>query len=174
MQKICIKCGHVNTAATGAVLEPCPGCGAIYSRVEAAALLAEKGAEPVRRVVLAPPSLSTSPTAGAPRTTPFIPAAQESSSFVERMREASLYPTFRSLVRLFYLLWLVLAVVCLCSGAATFVFGEGTRRILGPLFGLFFALFFYFVAKVSTEMSLMLADMSDATVRMAERQEATR
>lgn len=36
MQKACLKCSHVNAAATGAELEPCPRCGAIYSKVEAA------------------------------------------------------------------------------------------------------------------------------------------
>lgn len=36
MQKTCLKCGHVNAAASGAELEACPACGAIYSRVEEA------------------------------------------------------------------------------------------------------------------------------------------
>lgn len=35
MQRNCLKCGHVNSQATGDALEECPGCGAIYSRVEA-------------------------------------------------------------------------------------------------------------------------------------------
>lgn len=36
MIETCLKCGHVNNAATGAELDPCPQCGAIYSKVEAA------------------------------------------------------------------------------------------------------------------------------------------
>ena len=36
MLKHCLKCGHANPCATGAELEACPECGAIYSRVEAA------------------------------------------------------------------------------------------------------------------------------------------
>ena len=36
MLKHCLKCGHANPDATGAELEACPECGAIYSRVEAA------------------------------------------------------------------------------------------------------------------------------------------
>ena len=36
MLKHCLKCGHANPCATGAELDACPECGAIYSRVEAA------------------------------------------------------------------------------------------------------------------------------------------
>lgn len=36
MQRTCPKCSHVNPAATGAELDACPECGAIYSRVDAA------------------------------------------------------------------------------------------------------------------------------------------
>lgn len=36
MLKHCLKCGHANPCATGAELDACPQCGAIYSRVEAA------------------------------------------------------------------------------------------------------------------------------------------
>lgn len=35
-QKICLKCCHVNSRPTGDPMEACPGCGAIYSRMEAA------------------------------------------------------------------------------------------------------------------------------------------
>lgn len=34
MERTCLKCGFFHTAATGAELEECPKCGAIYSRVE--------------------------------------------------------------------------------------------------------------------------------------------
>ena len=37
MNRTCLKCGNVNAAATGSELEACPVCGAINSRVEAAA-----------------------------------------------------------------------------------------------------------------------------------------
>ncbi len=36
MLKHCLKCGHANPSATGAELDACPECGAIYSRVETA------------------------------------------------------------------------------------------------------------------------------------------
>ena len=45
MQRTCLKCRHVNAAATGDALEACPSCGAIYSKVERAH--AERQAETV-------------------------------------------------------------------------------------------------------------------------------
>lgn len=36
MQRSCLKCNYVNDESTGKALEPCPQCGAIYSKVEAA------------------------------------------------------------------------------------------------------------------------------------------
>lgn len=36
MKRTCAKCGWVNTEASGVSTETCPGCGAIYSKVEAA------------------------------------------------------------------------------------------------------------------------------------------
>lgn len=35
MERTCLKCGRVNPEATGSEGEPCPGCGAIYAKVEA-------------------------------------------------------------------------------------------------------------------------------------------
>lgn len=78
-----------------------------------------------------------------------------------------MYPTFRSLVRLVYVLWLVFAALALVGGFGSLVFGSGAARILGPMVGLFFAFFFYFIGKICSEMSLMLADLSDAAVRIA-------
>lgn len=34
MQRECLKCSHVNAASNGSDTEPCPQCGAIYSKVE--------------------------------------------------------------------------------------------------------------------------------------------
>lgn len=36
MERTCLKCGVRNEAASGSELEACPGCGAIYSKVERA------------------------------------------------------------------------------------------------------------------------------------------
>lgn len=40
----CLKCGHLNAESTGSELEPCPACGAIYSRVEATRAAEQKKA----------------------------------------------------------------------------------------------------------------------------------
>lgn len=47
MLKICQKCGNANPSATGAELEACPACGAIYSRVEAAIVAKARSATAV-------------------------------------------------------------------------------------------------------------------------------
>ncbi len=44
MMRTCQKCGHMNAAATGAELEACPECGAIYSRVASAMAAKMQGA----------------------------------------------------------------------------------------------------------------------------------
>ncbi len=59
MQKSCLKCGHVNPTAMGAELEPCPQCGAIYSRVEAA--MAAKALSAVAAPTLPDPIASAAP-----------------------------------------------------------------------------------------------------------------
>ena len=64
MLKHCLKCGHANPSATGAELDACPECGAIYSRVEAA-MAAKVAAARVQKagqtteVAPAPESVST-------------------------------------------------------------------------------------------------------------------
>lgn len=163
MQKTCLKCDHLNPTATGAELEACPSCGAIYSRVEAA------------MAGDAPRSASTNlwSTPSSPRARARSQNDDDSGleAFAEKLRRKSLYPTFRSLVRLVYLLWLVLAAASLIGGLISLFFGSGMARILAPICGLFFALFFYFIGKICSEMSLMLADLSDAAVRIAARDE---
>ncbi|WP_447940119.1 hypothetical protein [Pseudoxanthomonas mexicana] len=47
MQRNCLKCGKSNSHATGDTLEECPGCGAIYSRVEAS-IATSSAQSPVR------------------------------------------------------------------------------------------------------------------------------
>lgn len=163
MQKTCLKCDHLNPTATGAELEACPSCGAIYSRVEAAMA----GDAPPR----AAPNLWSTQPPSRPRARGQNDEDNGLEVFAERLRRKSLYPTFRSLVRLVYVLWLALAALSLVTGLGALFFSSGVARILAPIFGLFFALFFYFIGKICSEMSLMLADLSDAAVRIAARDE---
>ncbi len=159
MKKTCLKCGHVNAAATGDDLEACPSCGAIYSRVEAA--LAAKGAT-------------------APRS-PVQPVARrlqartdddmDVADFAKTMRAQSLYPTFRSLVKLFYWFWILMAIFTAIGTAIAVWKMSGPAGFGLAITGLFAVLFFVLVARLVSETSLMIADLSDAAVRLAAQQE---
>lgn len=85
------------------------------------------------------------------------------------MRATSLYPTFRALTNAAYFFMLVIAVLILIGGIFTFL-SKGIGYLIGSVVA---ALFIYLLARVSRELSLMLADLSDATVRMAARQEGS-
>jgi hypothetical protein len=152
MIRNCLKCGHANNGAVGDDREACPGCGAIYSRVEAA--------------------WGTRPAAGA--TASQARASHEAHDvpiglFAERLRLASLYPTFRALEQLLYWVVLALAALCFTGGLYGAMAGEGTARIGALLVGTFLAVLFVVIAKVTRELSLMLADLADAAVRIASR-----
>lgn len=93
----------------------------------------------------------------------------ELSAFARKLRAATLYPTFRQLVGVFYALGLVLAALCLLGAFIALFTGSGAAKVGGFLGGLFLALLSAVIAKASKEMSLMLADLSDAAVLIAAR-----
>lgn len=169
MQRKCLKCGHVNHSATGEALEACPQCGAIYSRVEAA--LAARAAAGPSSVPARPVSPSPSAPSSVQRPQPKTEQELDVHEFAETMRSGSLYPTFRSLVKVFYWFWMLLAVVAGIGTLVTVFIGSGFGRIGGGLAGLFMTLFFILLAKLTSETSLMLADLSDAAVRIAAKQD---
>ena len=72
MQKTCLKCGHVNAAATGDALEACPACGAIYSRVEAAMAAKARGATAAQAQSVA----AAVPTPAEPAASTALPRAK--------------------------------------------------------------------------------------------------
>ena len=162
MNKTCLKCGQSNPKASGDPLEACPSCGAIYSRVEAAWGVRPNGANAG--------AAATAPAHPAPSAPVARPAEADTvGEFAVWMRLESLYPTFRSLVQLVYWLFVVLAVVCFAGALVGAWNGAGASRV-GTFFGgLVLGLLFLIVAKVSREMSLMLADLADAAVRIASR-----
>ena len=170
MQRKCLKCGHINNSATGEELEACPQCGAIYSRVEAAlAARSAAGAAPMSaRPAPTPPPISSFAQRSQTKTEKELDVHE----FAETMRSGSLYPTFRSLVKVFYWFWMLLAVVAAIGTLVTVFMGSGLGRIGGGLVGLFGTLFFILLARLTSETSLMLADLSDAAVRIAAKQEA--
>lgn len=83
--------------------------------------------------------------------------------FVIKMRDESLYPTFRSLVRI--TTWLIYLLAVITVFVAIFRVEGGTAR-LGMMMG---AITMAVIATAAKEAALMLADMSDATVIQAAR-----
>jgi hypothetical protein len=162
MIKTCQKCGHVNPAAMGDDLEACPECGAIYSRV-AAAMAGTGKATPALEADLRDSRFAARP-AGA-----ITGSNDDTHAFAESMRKLSLYPTFRGLVRLIYLAWMLLAVLAALGGVTALFMGSGSTKLGGLVGGVFLTLFFAVIAKATSEMALMLADLSDAAVQIAAR-----
>lgn len=147
MNKTCLKCGHANPSASGDPLEACPSCGAIYSRVEAA---------------------WSTRTAQA-RNAPSAAEAEPIEAFALGLRLESLYPTFRGLVQIVYWVWVVLALLCFLGALIGLANGVGSARLWSLLGGVFLGVVFLIVGRVTREMALMLADLSDAAVRIASR-----
>lgn len=176
MQRKCLKCDHVHAEATGDELEACPQCGAIYTRVEA--VLQARAAE--QAAVLRPKATSGYAAAAAlaaaerRHSTTFSASFDNEfnvHAFAETLRSESLYPTFRNLVQLIYWIFVVLAIVAAIGTVVVVLKGDGASRLIGGLTGLFMTLFSLVLGKLSREMSLMLADLSDAAVRIAAQQE---
>lgn len=146
MENTCIKCGHFNSAATGAATDACPKCGAIYAKLQQIF-----GARPEQTAVDSRAAVRRSPT----------------EPFIERLRAQSQYPAFRSVVGAFCVFGYVVAVLVFVAAAMAVWRGE-VGFFLG---GLVFACAIGVLSKVAKEASLMLADLSDAMVRVAERNE---
>jgi len=145
MKKICRKCGHVNEQSSGLPLEACPVCGAIYSRVEAA--------QTARASAPAQTSAAARP----------VPAKPGNEAYLEQLRARSNYPAFRTVVGLSTLVGYLLAALAAIGAVAAFVkVGVGAG-----LMGLVIALLLAIMTRVGKEVSLMMADASDALVRMA-------
>ena len=151
MLRICAKCNHPNPDATGSDVDACPACGAIYAKVQAF------GVKPEQAV--------GAPRAAARRSVRVDPSVP----FIDRLRTESHYPAFRTVVGVFAILGYVVAGLTLLGAViAGWRGGGGAAAIIG---GLVFACVICIFSKVAKEASLMLADLSDAMVRMAERQE---
>lgn len=165
--KQCLKCGHT-AHFEGAPPLACPQCGAIYSKVEEAL---RTGANLRPKAASVPQARSATPQAAAPWAAA-RPSGDEDDdidvhAFARRMRGESLYPTWRKIVGLVTIVWYIVAVVALITGVAS---TKGS--FLGVLAGIGAAAVIALLARVGKELSLMLADLSDAAVRLAARTEA--
>lgn len=145
-EKTCRKCGHTTTYS-GLEPQSCTACGAIYRKVEEA--LQQAAQERAARPSLAPSRAAAS-----------MPA--DHHAFAAELRSDSLYPTWRQLVTVFTIFWYVAAVAIGIGGLIAF-----KDSFLAGMSALGFALAIAIFARVGKELSLMLADLSDATVRMA-------
>ncbi len=155
----CLKCGHVSSAIPDP--QACPSCGAVYAKVESAqqantAAAAREAREAQRRrdSQFAKPSGFSSAKPQSAQATPFL----------KRLRAESAYPTFRALVGLFTWLLVIIAgiavLVAWISGSAAAAIGTTAGSLVVIIFAL-----------AGREVALMLADLSDASIRTAERQE---
>lgn len=151
----CLKCDHVSRESPDP--EACPQCGAIYAKVEAAA----KTGAPLRAPVVEPRGGRASVS---PAESGFSSIRPKAEPFIGQLRRESLYPSFRTVVRIAY--WVIIAVAAIALVSALFS-GSGVA-IAGAFVG---AAVMVVLASFMREGTLMLADLSDAAVRMAERQE---
>lgn len=145
--KQCLKCGH-NVQYDAEPPLACPSCGAVYSKVEQA----------LREGLPSRPQPTPKPLTGRAPTTDV-----DHHAFASQLREESIYPTFRAVANLLYWCGVVLAVLILLGGLSL-AMRAGIAAAIGGVAG---AVLVFVLARVGKEMSLMLADLSDATVRMA-------
>ena len=163
--KKCLKCGHTATF-DGTPPAACPGCGAIYAKVEEAYRQRQAARA---QAAGAPVSEFQDTAAGRPvaaRSARLRVGAEEPDvhAFAQRMRDESLYPAWRKIVGLSTIAcYAIAALILLGSVIST----KGS--LLGVLVGAGSAALIVIIAKVGKELSLMLADLSDATVHLAAR-----
>ncbi len=154
--KQCLKCGH----SAAYELDPptaCPACGAIYAKVEQAL----RGGAPGRQGAEPRPEIQYF---SAPRASSADPGGRrpDMHAFAERMRSDSLYPAWRKIVSLSTIACYVIAALILLGVSIS---TKGS--FLGVLAGAGIAALVVIFAKVGKELSLMLADLSDAAVQLA-------
>lgn len=168
MTRNCLKCGHSNPMATGGELEPCPKCGAIYSRVEAAMteqLRSTEARTPKPRVANFEDSIpqkvfrrSRFAVEGG-----FAPADAGVRSLVEHIRQHTVYPNYRFWRLFLYIFGMVFAALVLVAAIilifdGKFLVGLGTALVSVLVFA---------VAKLWEEASSMVVDFVDATLVIA-------
>lgn len=144
----CKKCGHVHTNPTWDMLEPCPKCGAIYSRVEAierTQAMRAVESEKMRANKRLPKHIDI-----------------DNEDYLNHLRGNSLYPNFRGMVNVQVWLGYFFAAITLLGG----LFGMKVSTASGPI-AFFIAILIVALTKVYKEVVLMLVDVADATVDIA-------
>ena len=162
-QKKCLKCGHV-AIYEGAQPDACPGCGAIYRKVEEAAAASQSGAPTKSRNSGFGPSLQPTRANQKARS-----PQDDLEWFVTDMRSNSLYPTWRELVKWATWFGYLIGILAIVGGTVG-IFQGNVGGGLGAIFG---GLLFAIIARVWRELSLMVADLADSSVRLAARTETS-
>ena len=176
----CLKCSHVNPAATGAETEACPQCGAIYARVKAAAA-SGRTVRPARTRDSGFPASRTErpPEAERPANPQLAPdrkpqvhrAPPPDVPYVERLRARTNYPTFRAVVRFGLYFGYLLTAAALLGGIFAAFRPDGSVFHLLIAAGIGAAL--YLLTRIWFELTVMIVDLADASVRTAENCEPT-
>ena len=167
MQRRCLKCGRVNAQAVGSATEACPTCGAIHSRVEAMAARSESEAPHRPAPPGAAPREAVPVPKPRPNATPHDTEPTNLAAFAVKMRAATLYPNFRLWEKLLY--FVSVAVCFMGAISAGIVVVSLGGRAVGICAGVLVFLLMQFFAAIAIELSIMLADLSDAAVRLAAR-----
>jgi|GEM_PF-2001874 len=168
-EETCLKCGHVNPAATGSETEACPLCGAIYARVKAAMA----SGQPVRTAKAADSgfpersSAPAAPTKPPPKVHQYTGRAPD--PYIVRLRDGTLYPAFRTVVRLGLFFGYLVAAGCLIGGFVTMFGRDGTFYHL--LIGAGTGALVFLLTRIWFELTVMIVDIADASVRTAENSE---
>lgn len=160
--KKCLKCGHVANY-DAAPPQACPSCGAIYTKVEEALRQRQEvRTQPSREATSEFRNTVTDQPSAARMTRPQGGGGADVHAFAQRMRDESLYPAWRKIVGVSTIFCYVIAALILL---VAIISSKGS--FLGVLVGAGSAAVIVIIAKVGKELSLMVADLSDAAVRMA-------
>ena len=170
-EETCLKCGHVNPAATGLETEACPQCGAIYSRVKAVMAAAQAraaggsdsrpGANALDQV-----SRSKQPARSKPAARPSVYVGQSRAPYIQQLRDDTNYPTFRAVVRIGLYFGYLLAALALIGGCVAAFRTEGSAWYL--LIGAGMGAALYLLTRIWFELTVMIVDIADSSVRTAE------
>lgn len=158
LTKRCEKCGGVTEVDVSDESAACGGCGAIFAKVHAARSPKPADSGPN----------TAAPSQFKPSTQRLAERAKGDKPFLAELRAGTNYPTFRAFVNFFYWFWIVLAVLSAGSGLLALVRSDGAG--FAPIAGLVLAVFFVFIGRLLREVSMMLADIGDATIRTAQRE----
>ncbi len=145
MERKCLKCQHVANVP-GLPTDECPQCGAIYTKVEA--YLQSKQSAAIASLQKTPANRRSQSDARA--------------AYVEDLRNETLYPTARWSVNLVHTIFTVLCAIGVIGGLFAL-----TKSLAVGLTALCVSILLWLTSRIAKEMSQMIIDLCDASVRTA-------